>query len=476
MEKQYSRPSPLTKKQIIWLLVSIAVYIVLRVIPIAGLSVEGQKALAILGWVIVALISNCLPSALISMIFAALIILTGVLTQNEFLQAFGTSPFFVVLGLGAVGMGMTRTKIGPRMAYFLMKYMGRTPQLLVLAIMIVGFVIVALIVNIPALLAVCPVILSVLKELGEEPGKSNMGKAMFLGLVWSGAGGGLAFISSSATAAAAAEAIDQVSSGTAAVSYGQWAMFGVPIGLIMIVPAWIFLCKWFKIGKTGKVLPREVVDQRLKELGKIDAEEIRYIVILVTMILFFWVGDMLWGIKPATVAIVYMGIMIMPKIGLITFQDIQANTNWDMCIQMAFFMGFAGAITSTGLGDWLASTLFGWFQTDNLFLLMLITILIAHIGNIIVPGAGAAVMLIPSVWAISVDAGYATAFLPMVMFHVVNWTQLQPVQPQYLVVSANSGGYLNIRDFAVPNVIITVIWTIIFIPAAWLLAPVAGLV
>ena len=82
MEKQYSRPSPLTKKQIIWLLVSIAVYIVLRVIPIAGLSVEGQKALAILGWVIVALISNCLPSALISMIFAALIILTGVLTQN----------------------------------------------------------------------------------------------------------------------------------------------------------------------------------------------------------------------------------------------------------------------------------------------------------------------------------------------------------------------------------------------------------
>ena len=55
-------------------------------------------------------------------------------------------------------------------------------------------------------------------------------------------------------------------------------------------------------------------------------------------------------------------------------------------------------------------------------------------------------------------------------------TQLQPVQPQYLVVSANSGGYLNIRDFAVPNVIITVIWTIIFIPAAWLLAPVAGLV
>lgn len=36
MEKQYSRPSPLTKKQIIWLLVSIAVYIVLRVTPLPG--------------------------------------------------------------------------------------------------------------------------------------------------------------------------------------------------------------------------------------------------------------------------------------------------------------------------------------------------------------------------------------------------------------------------------------------------------
>ena len=475
MEKKTTRPLPLTGKQIFWLLVSIAVYVVLRLIPIAGLGPEGQKALAILGWVIVALISNCLPSMLISLVFAALIILTGVLNQAQFLQAFGTSPFFVVLGLGAVGMGMTRTKLGPRMAYFLMKYIGKTPQLLILAIMIAGFIIVALIVNVPALLAICPVILSVLKELGEKPGESAMGKAMFLGLVWSGAGGGLAFISSSATAAAAADAIAQVSEGTAAISYGQWAMFGIPIGLLMIIPAWILLCKWFKIGKTGKVLPPELVEKRIQELGRLDSDEIRYIIILVTMILFFWVGDSLWGIKPATVAIVYMGIMILPKFGLVTFEEIQSNTNWAMCFQMAFFMGFAGAIASTGLGEWLANSLFGWFETDNLFLLMLITILIAHIGNIIVPGAGAAVMLIPSVWAISVDAGYATAFLPLVMFHVVNWTQLQPIQPQYLVVSANSGGYLNIRDFVVPNIIITILWTIIFIPAAWLLAPLAGL-
>ncbi|MCR5784996.1 MAG: anion permease [Eubacterium sp.] len=475
MEEQnkiLSLSESITKKQLIWFLVSVAVYVLIRILPIPGIEPMAQRALAILGWIIVVLLTNCLPVMLTNLIFAALIILTGVMPQVEFLQAFGTSPFFIVLALGAVGMGMTRTKFGPRLAYILIKYIGKTPRLLVLAIMIVGFIIVALIVNIPALLAICPVILAILKELGEKPGESNLGKALFLGLVWSGAGGGLAFISSSATAAAAAAAIEEASGGIAAVSYAQWAKFGVPIGLLMVIPAWIFLCAWFKIG--NEKLDMSMIDDKLKSLGKMDAAEIRYILILVAMIAFFWVGSN-FGINPPTVGLIFMAIMLLPKIGLITFDEVVNNTNWAMCFQMAFFMAFASGISKTGLGTWMANLFFGGLDTNNLFVLFLITILIAHVGNIIVPGAGAAVMLIPSIWAISQGAGYSFAFLPMVMFHTVNWTQLQPIQPQYLVVSANSGGYLNIKDFAVPNVIVTIIWTIIFIPAAWFIGGWAGL-
>lgn len=474
-QKDETKPAPLTTKQIIWFLVSTVVYVILRVIPIAGLSPEGQKALAVLGWVIVALISECLPSMLITLIFGSAIIVSGVLTPGQFLTAFGTSPFILIVGLGAVGMGMTRTNLGARMSYLMMKYIGKTPRLMVLAIMIVGFVIVALIVNLPALLAMCPVIISILKELDEDPETSNLGKAMFLGLIWAGAGGGLALISSSATTVAAAAAIDTVSEGVAAISYGQWAVFGIPIGLAMLIPAWLLLCKWFKIeGKGAKVMEPEVLNAKIKEMGRMNAEEMRYALILVAMIALFAVGGG-FGITPPVVALIFMGIMIMPYIGVITFDVVQKNTNWAMCFQMAFFMGFAGAISGTGLGDWLAGTLFGWFQTDNLFILMLAVILIAHIGNIVIPGAGASILLIPSVWAISVNAGYANSFLPMVLFHVVNWTQFQPIQPQYLVVCANSGGYLKIRDFVVPNLIITVIWTVLFIPLAWFLGPIAGL-
>lgn len=68
--------------------------------------------------------------------------------------------------------------------------------------------------------------------------------------------------------------------------------------------------------------------------------------------------------------------------------------------------------------------------------------------------------------------GIAVFVVFIVLF---SWSQFQPVQPQYLVVCSNAGGYLDIKDFVVPNIIVTVIWTLITWPAFYFLAPLAGL-
>lgn len=59
---------------------------------------------------------------------------------------------------------------------------------------------------------------------------------------------------------------------------------------------------------------------------------------------------------------------------------------------------------------------------------------------------------------------------------VSQWSQFQPVQPQYLVVCSNANGFLKIKDFVLPNIIITLIWTVVTWPAFYLLAPLAGLI
>lgn len=464
----------MTKKQLLWLVVACAAYLVIRLIPIPGLAPEGQKALAVLGWIIVVLISKCLPTMLANLIFAVLIIVTGVLPQGAFLAAFGTSPFILVLGLSVVALGMSKTNLGARIAYTLIRYVGKTPSLLVLAIMITGTLLSMLIVNLPALLAVCPIILAVLKELNEAPGESRLGKAMFLGLAWSGGIGGLVLISSNGTNAAGVGALAAATEGAVNITYAQWAMLGIPVAILMLIPSWIFLCVWFKVNQSGKRLDPDMAKKRLAELGPMDGNEIRYIVIIVLMIALFFCGGK-FGIMPPTVALIAMAVMLLPKVGLVDFDVAQKSINWSMLFQVGFFVGFAGAVAGTGLGDWLANTLVGWATGGSLMVLLLVICMLGHLGTFLVPGGGAAIMLIPSVVAFAGTSGAAPGILALMMIWVSSWSQFQPVQPQYLVVCSNAGGYLDIKDFVIPNIIVTVIWTIITWPAFYLLAPLAGL-
>ena len=473
-DKAKTYAESITKKQVIWLIVSCLAYIAVLFLPLGDLSVTGQRALAALAWIIIVLISNCLPTMLANCIFAALIILSGVMPQGAFLTAFGTSPFMLVLGLGVVAMGMSKTNLGARVSYTLMKTIGRTPALMLLAIMLTEGILSALIANLPALLAVCPIIISVLRALDQEPGKSDLGKAMFIGMIWAGGAGGLCFISSAATNAAGVGAIAAASEGAVTVSFAQFAMMGIPTGVVLLFSGWIFLTFWFKLNRSDLRIEPEVIDEKLKALGRMDAAEGRYVLYLVLLIVMFFVGGN-YGIMPPTVAIVFMAVMLCPKIGLITWQEAQKSQNWAMLFQIGFFVGFAGAISSTGLGDWLAHTLFGWVTTDNPFLLLLIVVCIGHIANILVPGGGAALVVIPSVWALSTAAGLNNAYLSLMMVFVVCWSQFQPVQPQYLVVKGNTGGYLDIKDFVLPNIIVTVIWTVLLVPLYYVIAPMAGI-
>ena len=253
MEKKKQITDSISRKQVICLILACLAYVVVRLLPLSGLEPTGQKALAALAWMVIVLIGNCLSTMLSTLIFAAIIILTGVMGQGALFAAFGTSPFLLVLGLTIVAQGMSMTNLGARVAYGLMRSIGRTPALMLLAIMLTGGLLSAFIANLPALLAVCPIIISVLKTLHEEPGTSRLGKAMFIGLIWAGGAGGLCFISSAATNAAGVGAIASATEGAITVSFAQFATVGVPTGIVMLLSGWIFLSIWFGLFNKNSV-------------------------------------------------------------------------------------------------------------------------------------------------------------------------------------------------------------------------------
>ncbi len=460
----------MTRKQIVWLLVAFAALILLIVIDIPNLDLTGQKALAILAWIIIVLISKCLPIMLANVIFAIMTITMGVISQPNFLAAVGTSPFFLVLSLSVVALGMSKTNLGARIAYLIIKYIGKTPALLVLAIMLTGTFLSALIINLPALLAVCPIVLSVLHELKEEPGTSKLGKAMFLGLAYSAGVGGLVLVTSNglnATGIAAMTKVDE----SLTITYGQFAIVGIVMAVVMVITGWLVLCAWFHVNQSSKRLPQDVADRRLKELGKISATEVRFVVILLAMVLCFFFSAELHLTGP-TVALIFLAVMLCPYIGLIRFEEAQKEINWALLVQIAFFVAYAGGIINTGVGEWLSNLLFGWLHTDHLLLLIVAMVMFSHIAGFLVPNGGAAPLLIPFVVALAQASGIVPQILVMVVICVCSWTQVQPVQNQYLVVCSNAGGFLEIKDFVIPNLLVSLVWSVIAIPCYYIMLPI----
>lgn len=128
------------------------------------------------------------------------------------------------------------------------------------------------------------------------------------------------------------------------------------------------------------------------------------------MIVLFFAGGK-FGINPPTVAMIAMAVMLLPNIGLVNFDKAQKGVNWSMLFQVGFFVGFAGAVASTGLGEWIANIFVGWAAGGSTLFLILVIAVLAHFATFVVPGGGAAIMLIPSVAAFAANSGAAPGIL-----------------------------------------------------------------
>lgn len=132
-------------------------------------------------------------------------------------------------------------------------------------------------------------------------------------------------------------------------------------------------------------------------------------------------------------------------------------------------------ITGTGLGEWITSFFARWTTGGSLITLIVVVNILGHIAAFLVPGGGAAIMLVPSVVAMANTAGVNPALLTLVLLRVCSCSVYNPVQAPFLVVGSCNGGYLDVKDYVIPNIIATTLWTIVCIPLFYFLAPIAGM-
>ncbi len=465
---------PITKKRGVNLLIAIALFIIFMLIPMDSISPTASPTVALLVAVIYIWITGALNMGVSCILLVVGALLLKLINFGTFCTAFGSSPFAMMIGMFIVSMGASRTNIAKRVAYFFLSRMGNSPALILLAIITATAVISAFVSNLGTTIVMASISIAIMDEMGEEKGKSGLGKAIMIGIPIASMIGGMALITGSpSTNMMGISMLESITDGAYTVTYNQWAAIGSVCAVLLIIPTWFVYKKCFHIkNKSGEnKVDTAQFKQKLRELGPMRGAELRWVIIVI-----FFVGSMVSGLFPTPVAALFCALLCMlPVIGVVKPEDAMKSLPMDVLILIGFTPVIADMISGACLGEWLVTNLFGWTIGLPPFVLMLVmalvmTLLINFCANATL-GLIAVVILAFTPLVLASGMNPSLILLPA-MFLGSHTTVLGA---QTNVVLTYQHGYWNMKDPIKPGLILMVMWTIVIVVVTYFMGPLIGM-
>lgn len=365
-------PAPGKKNRLILLLLPIVISLLLLLVPVpAGLPPYAWHFFAVFVGVIVGLIFEPLPGAVIGLTGVVVIALFShwllfspeqqaapgfKLAGQSFkwaVSGFGNSTVWLIFGAFMFAAGYDKTQFGRRLALILVKYLGRRSLTLGYAITFAdlllapftpsntarsGGTIYPIIANLPPLYGSKP----------NDPSARRIGSYLMWVAITAACITSSMFLSALAPNLLALALVKSITGIT--ISWGNWFLAFLPLGIILILAmpllAYLFYPPEVKINDE---VPRWAT-RELEKLGKLSRNEI-LLLVFVCCALAMWIFAASW-IEPAMAALLVITLMLWT--GVLNWSDITGNkAAWNTFTWFATLVALADGLSSTGFIGWL---------------------------------------------------------------------------------------------------------------------------
>jgi len=376
------------EKKRFWGALAVIVFLGIILIPstwIPGLSVVGQRTLAIFALVIVLWLSEALPLPATALAPGILLYLLGVVpSPSEAFKTYAHPAVFFIIGSLLIAYGLMDSGLGKRFAVSLLSKCKRSPTLLLFLIIVVSATLAAFISDHLVAAMLIPVVTTIIivSEI-----KGDFKTALVLAVAFGAGIAGLATPSGGARNVVVIGLLQEITG--AQITYLEWIVAALPLTLMLIPVIFVSLRLLFPppkdidFTKTVEKLSSELGPMGRKEWGALG-------VFLLTITLFITTSNL---IGLGTVALI--GAVLMFFVGGADWSEVEKRVPWGVMFIYGAAVTLGITLKDTGAAQWLAKGLMGVIPHHSPLILIGGVVVLATVVTAVMSDGAAASVLAP---------------------------------------------------------------------------------
>jgi len=346
-----------------------------------GIAADSWGLLAIFVATVVGLTLQPLPGGAMVLLGVAATVLLGVQPIEEALAGYGDPIVWLVLAAFFMSRGMIKTGLGRRIAFLLIRAIGKTSLGLGYSLALTEFTLAGFIPSNAARAGgiVFPIAKSLAEAYDSQPGPTagRLGSFLMQFLYQCCVVNCAIFL----TGQAANALIASFALKTAGIElgYGRWLAGAIVPGLISLVVVGLLVYRLSPPEVTHTPRAVGIAQGELARMGPMSGREKRMLLVF-ALVSSLWMTTALHGIHYAAVAL--LGICALLLFGVIDWEDVKAERGaWDVFIWYGGLVQLAGALAETGLTGRFAQMVAGLAQGwpwAAAFLVLLLVYFFSH--------------------------------------------------------------------------------------------------
>ncbi|MBA4744395.1 MAG: DASS family sodium-coupled anion symporter [Muricauda sp.] len=447
-------------KRNIFLVLGPLVFLILQTFdPPSGMPESAFSMLGITLWMAIWWVTEAIPIGVTALLPIILFPLTGAVDLSSTTASYGHKYIFLYMGGFMLAIAIEKWNLHKRIALQVIRIIGTNVSKIILGFMVATAFLSMWISNTATSVMMLPIAMSIVTQLKDNPATREdenliFGKALMLGIAYSASIGGVATLIGTPPNLVFAGYVEEVYG--IEITFWQWAKWGLPIAIPLLVIAWIYLTK-FAFTFKQKEFPggREEINSLIKELGPMKKEE-KIVLGIFVLTAFAWItrSFVLQPLLPAiddTIIAMCAGILLFTiksdnkKEPLINWED-AVKLPWGIILLFGGGMALASGFETTGLAEWLGSQM---SLLQGLALVVLVVVIVASVNFIteVTSNLATTAMLLPILAPIAIGLDINPYILMVATTVAASCAFMLPVAtPPNAVVFGS--GYLKISDMA----------------------------